>query len=261
MSPTVHTHETEDGACRAAADFLLRKLAEKPDLVLGLPTGKTPRGLYRELIARHRAGQADFSRVKTFNIDEYCGLAATDPGSFRRFMREELFDHINVPEEHIHFPRAVSADAVEDSRRYEESIAGAGGIDVMILGVGIDGHIGFNMPGSPIDSRTRLVRINEATRAENRIFFPPESEVPTQAVTMGLGTIMDSRCCLLLAFGERKAAIVAQALQRPVTAEVPASLLQHHPDTIVILDQAASSRLRRQDHSGWNAAIGQFVSH
>lgn len=260
MPPTVHIHETEDEACRAAAGFLLRKLAEKPDLVLGLPTGQTPRGLYRELIRHHRAGQADFSRVKTFNIDEYCGLAATDPGSFRRFMREEFFDHINVPAENIHFPRAVPADAVEASRSYEEIVAAAGGIDVMILGVGIDGHLGFNMPGSPLDSRTRLVRINAATRAENAAFFPPGVDVPLHAVTMGLGTIMDSRCCLLLAFGQRKTAILARAVQGPVTVGLPASLLQHHPDTVVFLDQAASLQLRQQDSSDSPECTGRPAS-
>jgi len=260
MPPDVHIHATEAEASRAAADYFLRRLAAKPDLVLGLPTGRTPRELYRELVRRHRAGQADFSRVKTFNIDEYCGLGATDAGSFRRFMREEFFDHVNVPAENIHFPRAVADNAVEDSRLYEESIAGAGGIDLMILGVGIDGHLGFNMPGSPLDSRTRLVQINEATRAENRSFFPPGSEVPTHAVTMGLGTLMDSRSCMVLAFGARKAPVLAGALEGPVTADLPASLVQQHPDTVVFLDRAAAAELRRRDTRSRTAGMAQPFS-
>lgn len=260
MPPDVHIHSTEAEASRAAADYFLRRLAAKPDLVLGLPTGRTPRELYRELVRHHRAGQADFSRVKTFNIDEYCGLGATDAGSFRRFMREEFFDHVNVPAENIHFPRAVADNAVEDSRLYEESIAGAGGIDVMILGVGIDGHLGFNMPGSLLDSRTRLVQINEATRAENRSFFPPGSEVPTHAVTMGLGTLMDSRSCMVLAFGARKAPVLAGALQGPVTAELPASLVQQHPDTVVFLDRAAAAELRKRNTRGRTAGMAQPFS-
>ncbi|MFN4258401.1 MAG: glucosamine-6-phosphate deaminase [Gemmataceae bacterium] len=213
--------------------------------VLGLATGSTPVDLYRELIRMHQEEKLDFSRVITFNLDEYYPMSSDDPHSYRRWMFETLFNHINVPAENIHIPDGmVPADEVEDyCIQYEQQIRKAGGIDLQILGIGRSGHIGFNEPGSTRFSRTRLVTLDSITRRDAASGFFGEQNVPHQAITMGVGTILDARQIVLLAFGEHKSAIVRQALEEEVTDAVSASYLQKHPDATFILDQAAAQEL------------------
>jgi len=220
----------------------------KPEAVLGLATGSTPLGLYRELIRRHREGGLDFGAVTTFNLDEYVGLDPRHPASYHRFMQENLFDHVNIRPDHIHLPDGMTADIPAYCAGYEAAIRAAGGIGLQVLGIGHDGHIGFNEPGSSLGSRTRLKTLTAETIEANRRFFSDAGEVPHHVITMGVGTILESRVCLLLAFGEAKAEAVAGMVEGPVTAMCPASVLQLHPQTVLIVDEAAASRLRRADY-------------
>ena len=213
--------------------------------VLGLPTGSTPVGLYRELIRLHKEAGLDFARVVTFNLDEYFAINADDPQSYRRWMRETFFDHVNVKPQNIHIPDGnVAAEAAEEyCADYEHRIRRAGGIDIQILGIGRTGHVGFNEPGSTRHSRTRLVTLDPVTRRDAAGSFFGEENVPHQALTMGVGTILEARKVVLLAFGEHKAPIVRKAVEGPVTDAIAASFLQQHPDTTFILDGAAAGRL------------------
>src|SRR5262249_4249938 len=196
--------------------------------VLGLPTGSTPVGLYRELIRLHRESGLDFSRVITFNLDEYYPMAPDDPQSYRRWMQETFFDHINIDPHNIHIPDGtVPPDDVEDyCAAYEQKIKRAGGIDLQLLGIGRTGHIGFNEPGSTRHSRTRRATLDPVTRRDAASGFFGEENVPQQALTMGVGTIMDARKVVIMAFGEHKAPIVQRAVEGPVTESIAASFLQ-----------------------------------
>jgi glucosamine-6-phosphate deaminase len=213
--------------------------------VLGLPTGSTPVGLYRELIRLHKEAGLDFSRVVTFNLDEYFPMAPDDPHSYNRWMRETFFDHVNVRPENIHIPDGTIAaeDAEDYCARYEQQIRRAGGIDLQILGIGRTGHIGFNEPGSTRHSRTRLVTLDPVTRRDAAGDFFGEENVPHQALTMGVGTILEARKVAIMAFGEHKAAIVARAVEGPMTDAIAASFLQQHPDTTFLLDEAAAAEV------------------
>jgi glucosamine-6-phosphate deaminase len=213
--------------------------------VLGLPTGSTPVGLYRELVRLHREAGLDFSRVVTFNLDEYFPMRPDDPQSYRRWMQETLFNHVNIPPQNIHVPDGtVAAEDAEDyCTRYEQRIRRAGGIDLMVLGIGRTGHIGFNEPGSTRHSRTRRITLDPVTRRDAAGSFFGEDNVPHQALTMGVGTILDARKVVLLAFGEHKAAIVQKAVEGPVSDGVTASFLQQHPDATFLLDRAAAGAL------------------
>jgi glucosamine-6-phosphate deaminase len=213
--------------------------------VLGLPTGSTPVGVYRELVRMYEAGEIDFSRVITFNLDEYYGLAPDSLQSYHRWMQEHLFQHINIPAENIHIPDGtVPLDRLEAyCREYEAKIQRAGGIDVMLLGIGGNGHIGFNEPFSQRHSRTRLCTLDPVTRRAAASIFFGEENVPAQAVTMGLATILEARKVLLLALGEHKAPIIQQTCEGPITSRVPASFLQEHADAAVLLDDAAAKML------------------
>jgi glucosamine-6-phosphate deaminase len=213
--------------------------------VLGLPTGSTPVGLYRELIRLHREAGLDFARVITFNLDEYFPMPPDDPQSYRRWMQETFFDHVNLPPQNIHVPDGTirPEDAEEYCARYEQKIRRAGGIDLQVLGVGRTGHIGFNEPGSTRHSRTRMVTLDPVTRRDAASSFFGEENVPQQALTMGVGTILDARKVVLLAFGEHKAPIVAKSVEGPVTDSVAASFLQQHPDATFLLDEAAAGGL------------------
>src|SRR3954469_23001580 len=213
--------------------------------VLGLATGSTPVGLYRELIRLHRETGLDFSRVVTFNLDEYYPMQADDPHSYRRWMHETLFQHINVRPENIHIPDGTIAatDVEEYCARYEQLIRRAGGIDLQILGIGRSGHIGFNEPGSMRNSRTRVVTLDPVTRRDAASDFFGEENVPQQALTMGVGTILEARKIVIMAFGEHKAPIVRRAVEEEMTDAITASFLQKHADTTFILDQAAASQL------------------
>jgi glucosamine-6-phosphate deaminase len=213
--------------------------------VLGLPTGSTPVGLYRELIRLHKEQGLDFSRVVTFNLDEYFPMSPDDPHSYHRWMFETFFNHVNIPRANIHVPDGTisAADAEEYCLRYEQKIRRAGGIDLQVLGIGRTGHIGFNEPGSTRHSRTRLVTLDPVTRRDAASSFFGEDNVPHQALTMGVGTILDARKVVLLSFGERKAKIVHKAVEQPVSDAVTASFLQQHPDATFILDEAAAGQL------------------
>jgi len=213
--------------------------------VLGLPTGSTPIGVYRELIRLHREEHLDFSRVVTFNLDEYYPMQPDDPHSYNRWMRETFFDHVNIPPQNVHIPSGtVPEDQVEDyCARYEQLIHKAGGIDLQILGVGRTGHIGFNEPGSTRTSRTRPVTLDPVTRRDAAGGFFGEENVPQQALTMGVGTILDAKKIVILAFGDHKAAVVQKAVEGEVTDEIAASFLQEHRDATFLLDAAAASQL------------------
>lgn len=241
----------ETNACRAAqlgAQMLAALIRTKPQAVLGLATGGTPVALYRELIRMHQEDGLDFSQVTTFNLDEYVGLTANHPASYHQFMQRNLFDHINIDSKRIHIPDGMAGDIPAFCRNYEAAIADAGGIDIQLLGIGRDGHIGFNEPGSSLQSRTRLKTLTQETRRANQRFFPDGEKVPHHVITMGIATIMEARTCLILAFGDEKAEAVEAMVEGPITAMCPASILQMHPQTIVILDEPAASRLKRIDY-------------
>jgi glucosamine-6-phosphate deaminase len=242
---------TAEAASQIAARLVARQVRAKPDSVLGLATGRTPLMLYELLGNMHRGSGLDFSKVTTFNLDEYVGLDRRHPASYHRYMEEKFFAQVNVPRERAHLPDGLARAVPAHCDAYEQAIRDAGGIDLQILGLGVDGHIGFNEPGSSLASRTRIKTLTERTLADNARFFASGEAVPRHVITMGLGTIMDSRMCVLLAFGEAKAAAVARAVEGPVTASVPASLLQFHPRAKVIVDEAAASSLVRADYYRW----------
>ena len=226
-------------------EIIKQNLVQGKFTVLGLPTGSTPVGLYRELIRMHKMEGLDFSKVITFNLDEYYPLDSTHPQSYRRWMRETFFDHVNIPDNQINIPDGTLAfDQIEEfCINYEKKIRQAGGLDLQLLGIGRTGHMGFNEPGSTRHSRTRLATLDAVTRRDAAQAFFGEENVPLRALTMGIGTIMDARKVILMAYGEHKAPIVAKALEGPVSENVTASFLQEHQDATYILDQAASKSL------------------
>jgi glucosamine-6-phosphate deaminase len=234
---------------REAARIVAAAVRSKPEIVLGLATGSTPLGLYKELIAVHRAENLDFSRVTSFNLDEYLGLAPSHPQSYHNFMDRNLFSHVNLRRARIHIPDGtISRDYDEYCAGYEQAIKAAGGIDLQILGIGRNGHIGFNEPTSSLASRTRLKALSRETIEDSRHLFATESEMPKCAITMGIGTILDSRRVLLLASGRSKAAAVAKAVEGPITSSVSASALQMHPDVTFIIDEEAAYSLTQRDY-------------
>jgi glucosamine-6-phosphate deaminase len=235
-------------ASEVAARLVARQLREKPNSVLGLATGSTPCKLYQLLARMHREDGLDFSKATTFNLDEYVNLVPTHPASYHQFMEENFFSHVNVRRESVHIPDGMVADVPAHCAEYERAIRKAGGIDLQILGLGSDGHLGFNEPGSSLASRTRIKTLTERTRSDNARFFTGAQEVPHHVITMGLGTIMESRMCLLLAFGKAKAEAVAASVEGPVTASVPGSLLQFHPQAKVLLDAESASSLTRAEY-------------
>ncbi len=231
-----------------AAAILARAIRIRPSTVLGLATGSSPLGVYRELVRLHREEGLDFSAVRTFNLDEYVGLVPTHPQSYRSFMDEHLFRQINLPPQNTHVPDGRALDLERQGEIYEDLIAQAGGIDIQLLGVGADGHIAFNEPGSSLGSRTRVKTLTGQTLRDNARFFSNPAEVPRMAITMGVGTILDARQCLLIALGEHKAEAIRATIEGPVTSQITASALQLHRDVIVVLDQAAASRLYRREY-------------
>ena len=235
-------------ASEVADRLVARQVREKPSSVLGLATGSTPCKLYQLLARMHREDGLDFSKATTFNLDEYVNLDPTHPASYHQFMEENFFSHVNVRRESVHIPDGMVADVPAHCADYERAIRKAGGIDLQILGLGSDGHLGFNEPGSSLASRTRIKTLTERTRSDNARFFTGAQEVPHHVITMGLGTIMESRMCLLLAFGKAKAEAVAASVEGPVTASVPGSLLQFHPQAKVLLDAESASSLTRADY-------------
>lgn len=237
-----------DSVAARAARFVAELVRGKPACVLGLPTGGTPLGLYRELTRLHREEGLDFSQVTTFNLDEYVGLEPSHPQSYRYFMQENLFRHLNLEPARTHVPDGLSLDFESSCQRYEQMIRDAGGIDLQVLGIGSDGHIAFNEPGSSLGSRTRVKSLTGQTLRDNARFFGSEEAVPRLAVTMGVATILESRRCLLLATGPAKASAVRSAIEGPVTAQVTASALQLHRDVIAVLDEEAGSWLTRREY-------------
>jgi glucosamine-6-phosphate deaminase len=203
--------------------------------------------LYRQLVAM----KLDWNRVNTFNLDEYVGLAPEHTQSYHHYMWENFFQHVNIKKESVHIPDGRAGDIPAYCARYEESIRAAGGIDLQVLGIGTEGHIGFNEPASSLASRTRIKTLTMQTRADNAQSFGGEEEVPHHVITMGVGTIMEARQILLLAFGKNKARALAQAVEGPVTAMCPASILQMHPTVTIVLDEAAAGQLTKTDYYRW----------
>lgn len=235
-------------AASLAAGQLAAQLQAKPSCVLGLATGNTMVGIYAELARRHRQEQLDFSRATTFNLDEYVGLAPGHPCSYASFMRTHLFDQVNLDPRRINLPDGMTADVPGFCAHYEQAIEAAGGIDLQLLGIGRDGHIGFNEPSSSLGSRTRIKTLTPLTRTSNRRHFPPGDDVPMHVLTMGVATIMEARRCVLVALGAAKAAAVKAAVEGPVSAMCPASALQWHPRCTFILDEAAAGELALADY-------------
>jgi glucosamine-6-phosphate deaminase len=230
----------------AAAQTIVRLLRQKPDAVLGLATGGTPVGIYEALTAAVRRREVSFARAASFNLDEYVGLPPDHPASYRFYMDQHLFRHIDIPPERTHIPDGCAADLERECERYERLLQAAGRIDLMLLGLGHNGHIGFNEPGRALHSKTHVAVLHPQTREANARFFRTPEEVPTKAITMGLGSIFSARTILLVVKGNDKADIVHRALTGPITTECPASLLQLHPRLVVMLDEGAAARFKCQ---------------
>lgn len=243
---------TPEAGSIIAARIIAKLVRSKPDCVLGLATGSTPLGTYSELVRMHREEGLDFAKVTTFNLDEYVGLPPEHPQSYRAFMAENFFRHVNVDARRTHIPDGLARDVPAECARYEAAIAAAGGIDLQLLGIGSDGHIGFNEPSSSLASRTRIKTLTERTRADNARFFDGDlAQVPVHCITMGVGTIMASCEVLMLAFGANKADSVAGAVEGAITAMNPASILQMHPVAKCVVDEAAAAKLSRRDYYRW----------
>jgi glucosamine-6-phosphate deaminase len=234
---------------KQAAQLIAHAVRKNPALRLGLATGTTMLGMYQELVRLRRDESLSFSEVITFNLDEYLGLSATHPHSFHCFMRRHFFDYVDVRPCNIHIPDgAISGDYIEYCRRYEDAIRQAGGIDLQVLGIGRNGHVGFNEPTSSLGSRTRLKVLSQETIDDNRSSFGADADIPRCAITMGIGTILEARRILLLASGAAKAEAVAKAIEGPVSASVTASALQMHPDVTFVVDQEAGSQLKQKEY-------------
>jgi glucosamine-6-phosphate deaminase len=239
----VRIFRTEREASLALARRVAADLAAHPAIVLGLPTGRTPVHLYRELVKLHARGDADFSRASTFNLDEFLGIPPSHPGSYRSFMEGHLFAHVNLAKERTHFLDGSAADSDAECARYDREIDAAGGIDLQILGVGTNGHIGFNEPARALEPRTHRVALKPSTRRSNAALFGGDADaVPREALSMGLATIMQARAIVLLATGKSKAGCVGRMVGGPITTRMPASCLQLHPNAELLLDEAAASQ-------------------
>ena len=243
--------ENAEQMSKVAARLVARVLNAKPNAVLGLATGSTPLGLYRELVRMHKDEGLDFSQVTTFNLDEYVGLNQNHNQSYHYFMHENLFKHINIPKQNIHIPSGTTENYEAFCAWYENRIEECGGIDLQILGIGSDGHIAFNEPTSSLGSRTRIKTLAKQTIEDNARFFNSPQEVPIYAITMGVGTIMEARKLILLANGKSKAAAIAAAIEGPVTSMITASALQFHHDAVCVLDKEAAADLKMLDYYQW----------
>ncbi|HEY1717357.1 MAG TPA: glucosamine-6-phosphate deaminase [Verrucomicrobiae bacterium] len=234
-------------ATAIAARIVARLLREKPNAVLGLATGSTPLLLYRALAQM----KLDWRKVTTFNLDEYIGLPKEHAQSYHSFMWENLFRHVSISPKNVHIPDGMAKDVPKFCAQYEKQICAAGGLDLQILGIGTDGHIGFNEPTSSLASRTRIKTLTPQTRKDNARFFGSADKVPHHVITMGLGTIMEARQCLLLAFGAKKARAIAATVEGPLTSINPASILQMHANVKICLDKAAAAKLKRANYYRW----------
>ena len=243
--------QTREDAVSLTAAIVARALQERPNLVLGLATGRTMEAVYALLVRFHQDDGLDFSLVRTFNLDEYIGLPPEDPNSYRHYMNKHLLDEVNIDARNAHLPDGMAPDVDEECRRYEERIKDCGGIDLQLLGIGKTGHIGFNEPLSAMQSRTRAKALTPQTLEQNAPMFGGIDHMPRRAITMGVGTILEAKRCLLLATGGSKADIIAKAVEGPVTSMISASALQLHPRCTVIVDDAAASRLQHRDYYRW----------
>lgn len=237
----IEVYESYADMSNRAAELVAGLLRKQPDAVLGLPTGSTPEAFYASLV---KTG-VSFRSARTFNLDEYVGLPRQHPQSYYSYMKQHLFDHVDLAPENAHIPDGMAADAEAECRRYEEELRTAGGLDVVLLGIGHNGHIGFNEPGTPWNARTRRVALTQRTRDANARFFGNGEKVPTEALTMGMGTIMEARQIILLASGESKAEIVRRTLEGEIGVEVPSTALRVHSDVVILLDRGSASLLRR----------------
>ncbi|MBQ6146064.1 MAG: glucosamine-6-phosphate deaminase [Clostridia bacterium] len=232
--------DSAENIAAMAAQQYVELLKRKPNAILGGATGSTPLGLYAELVRLNKAGEISFKDASSFNLDEYVGLDGTHDQSYRYFMDHNLFDHIDIDKSRTRVPSGIDTS---DPAAYDKEIAAAGGVDLQLLGIGNNGHIGFNEPGTPFGSLTHIVELTESTREANKRFFKSIDEVPTHAVTMGVKTVMQARSIILMAIGPAKAPIMKEMLQGPVTEKVPASVLQLHPDVTVYMDYEAAKLL------------------
>ena len=228
---------------RKAANIIFSVMTEKPDCVLGLATGSSPVGIYKELVRHYQEGDLDFSQVTTVNLDEYRGLDRENPRSYAYYMRENLFSHVNVRPEKTFLPDGREEDSRKACEEYDHILSQAGQQDIQLLGIGHDGHIGFNEPADHFPKGTHCVDLAESTIEANARFFESRDQVPTQAYTMGIQSIMSAKCILMVANGKGKAQILKQAFQGPVTPQVPASILQLHPQVILVADEEALSEM------------------
>lgn len=237
--------ENYDKLSKEAAKIIKEAILEKPNLVLGLASGGTPKNCYQELSRMHKEKGLDFSQVTCFSLDEYLELPFNNPNSYYHFYCEHLLNHINIQFKNVHFPDGLAKNPTQFAAEYERKIQEVGGIDIQLLGIGRDGHIGFNEPGTPLDTRTHLTKLTDQTIEDNARFFGKKENVPKFVITMGVQTIFEAKKIILLASGENKATAVAKALEGPITSQITASILQRHPNTIVILDEKAASKLKK----------------
>lgn len=240
-----------DAAARLAARIIAHDLRANPKLVLGLATGRTMEAVYGRLVRLHHDERLDFSLCQTFNLDEYVGLRAEDPHSYRHYMDEHLFNEVNIDPRNTHLPDGCALDLAEECEAYEALIRRCGGIDLQLLGIGRAGHIGFNEPLSALMSRTRVKALSPRTLAQNAPLFDVATKMPRRAITMGVGTILESRRCLLLATGAEKAEIIAKAVEGPISSMISATALQLHAHCTVIVDEAAAESLAERDYYRW----------
>ncbi len=240
-----------EAAENLTARIIALELQKKPDLVLGLATGRTMEDVYEILGKLHREKGLDFSLCRTYNLDEYIGLPPENPNSYRFYMNKHLFNKINIDPRNTHLPLGAAPDIADECRKYEASIKRCGGIDFQLLGIGRTGHIGFNEPLSALRSRTREKALSPKTIAQNSPLFNSPEDMPKRAITMGVGTILEAGRIVMLAIGEEKSEIIAKAVEGPVTSMVSASALQLHPKAVVIVDEAAGSRLREKEYYRW----------
>ena len=239
----VFVFKTKEEAAKAAVSVFAAELMKKPNAIFGLATGSSPIPLYHEMIKLNKEGAMDFSKCRSWNLDEYVGLKPDHVCSYRRFMNEELFDHVNIDKANTHVPSGIAADMAKEAADYDAAIEAAGGIDIQLLGIGRNGHIGFNEPDDHFICGCHVVNLTESTIQANRRFFDSEAAVPRQAVSLGVGSILASRRILLLATGEDKAQAIHDTVCGNITPRTPASILKTHPDVILLLDRAAAGML------------------
>ncbi|WP_299974900.1 glucosamine-6-phosphate deaminase [uncultured Pseudoteredinibacter sp.] len=240
--------KTEDEVAQYSADFISHSVTTNKNAVLGLATGSSPIACYQKLIQAHQRAQLSFKHCTTFNLDEYIGICPDNDQSYRQFMNEQLYKHIDIPLLNTHIPNGSSSDLEHEAKCYEDKIKAFGGIDLQLLGIGRNCHIGFNEPGSSLSSRTRVKSLSNDTILANSRFFKPEEFQPSSALTMGIGTILEAKKILLIATGEQKALAIKHCVEGPISAFFPASALQQHADSTIVIDEAAAQLLSSRDY-------------